>query len=80
MLALRNLNSFWKRDQLIELAIQSPELRNGVSLYFFSGKIVLLCLSQIAILEIFSECIVLWFNPSRHLSTTQLLAHSLAVD
>lgn len=76
MLGLRNLHSFWKCDQLMELEIQSVELKNGVSLYFLSGKTVLLCLSQISILEVIYKCIALWFNPSRHLSTIQPLAHS----
>lgn len=75
VLGLRNLNSLWKCDQLIELEIQSVELRNGVRFYLLSGKIVLLCLSWISILEAFYKYVVLWFNPGRHLNTTQPLAH-----
>lgn len=49
--------SVWECDHLIELEIQSVELRNGVCLYFLSGKIGLLCLSQVSILEVFQKCL-----------------------
>lgn len=51
------MSSVRKCDHLIELEIQSVELRSGVSLYFLPSKIGLLCLSQVSFVEVFQKCL-----------------------
>lgn len=71
------MSSVWQGIHLLDLEIQSVELRNGVSLYFLSSKDFCVLVRYHYWKYFRSACIVLKFSLIGYLSTTQLLPCSL---